>query len=108
MKQGLYINKLGVKRWYKDDELHCDDGPAVVFFNSSKCWYQWGKIHRTNGPAVEYDDGTTKWYNTGKLHRTDGPAVEFSGGRKLWYLNGEEFTQEQWQEKILRKTFDIL
>ncbi len=64
MKNGLYIDKYKTKRWYKDDILHREDGPA--FENSAaKIWIQHGASHRLDGPASE-------WYN----------------GNKYWYLNG--------------------
>ena len=44
--------------------LHCDDGPAVLFFD------KFGNVTRS------------KWYNNGKLHRLNGPAVVHAS----WYL----------------------
>ena len=43
MKNGLIIDSLGTKRWYKDDKLHRDDGPAIEWPNGSKEWYLNGK-----------------------------------------------------------------
>jgi hypothetical protein len=67
MKNGLKIDKYKTKRYYKDDLLHREDGPAV-----------------------EYPNGDKFWYINNKLHREDGPATEFYSGTKYWYLDGKE------------------
>jgi hypothetical protein len=33
--------------------------------NGDKFWYKNGELHREDGPAVEYYDGTKKWYLNG-------------------------------------------
>ena len=53
MKNGLHVDKKGSKKWYKDDELHNLDGPAIVHPNGIKMWYKEGKLHRLDGSAVE-------------------------------------------------------
>jgi phage terminase Nu1 subunit (DNA packaging protein) len=73
------IDKSGTKRWYIDDELH-----------------------RENGPAIEYADGDRFWYIDGKLHREDGPAIERAGGYEAWYINGSELTQEQFNQRTAK------
>ncbi len=107
--QGL-ISSGGIDRWYKNDKLHREDGPAIlhpsflVYRNGSlnaeykkgdQEWYQNGKLHRTDGPAIEHSD-KKEWYQNGELHRIDGPAVVISKGDKFyqtgvekWYQNGE-------------------
>jgi hypothetical protein len=111
--------------WYKDGELHREDGPAIETENGAKYWYQWGKLHREDGPAVELisgantwylngvrhreggpamiePDGSQMWFHRGKLHREDGPAVERSNGDKEWYVNGklhrEDGPAREWAE----------
>ena len=39
MKNGLVIDKYGDKWWYKDDELHRTDGPAVERAGGWKDWF---------------------------------------------------------------------
>ena len=34
------------------------------------------------------------------FHREDGPAVEYSDGFKAWYLNDEEYSEEDYNDKI--------
>jgi hypothetical protein len=59
-----------------EGQLHCDNGPAVIYPNGTKIWYRWGKVHRTDGPAVENADGSYSWMRNDKLHRENGPAVK--------------------------------
>ncbi len=67
MRNGLIVGYGGDKFWYKDDQLHREDGPAIEFaLGRSKWWYKYGKIHREDGPAVENFDGINIWYYHGK------------------------------------------
>jgi hypothetical protein len=90
----------GTKRWYLNENLHREDGPAVEYENGDKEWYLNGKLHREDGPAVEWTGGRKEWYLNGKRHREDGPAIEFASGVKYWYLNGKpthpETTVDLW------------
>ena len=56
---------IGTKLWYKNDELHRLDGPAIEWFNGDKSWYQNGKRHRLDGPAFEGANGYKAWYQDG-------------------------------------------
>ena len=85
----------GTKKWYLNDKLHREDGPAVEGTNGTKSWYLNGKLHREDGPAREWADGTKYWHLNDELHREDGPAVEWADGDKYWYLNGKEVTEEE-------------
>ena len=71
------VYKDGSKHWFKDNQLHREDGPALEYANGSKCWYR-------------YD----------QRHREDGPAIEHSTGNRSWYLNGINITEEE----FLRRT----
>ena len=64
MNYNIKIDKCGNKRYYINNVLHREDGPAV-----------------------EYVSGTKHWYRNGLLHREDGPAIECSNGYKAWYKN---------------------
>ena len=61
------VNSNGDKRWFLNDKLHREDGPAVEHADGDKLWFLNGKIHREDGPAVECTDGTKYWYLNGKL-----------------------------------------
>ena len=85
MKNGSIRNKRGDEFWYKDDNFHREDGPAV-----------------------EYADGDKEWYQNNKLHREDGPAVEYVNGRKEWWINGKKIvcnSQEEFDKIIKLKVF---
>lgn len=72
--------------------LHRDDGPAVVRFGPNgreEWWFQFGKKHREDGPAIVQSNGSQEWFRDGKVHREDGPAVIGADGSKRYYLNGE-------------------
>ncbi len=91
----MKTDEYGNKRWYLNDKLHREDGPAVEWADGDKYWYLNDELHREDGPAVEWADGDKAWYLKGKRHREDGPAIEFASGTKSWYLNGEEVTEEE-------------
>jgi hypothetical protein len=38
----------------------------------------------------------------GKPHREDGPAFEYADGDRYWYLNGEEYTEEEFNKKTAK------
>jgi hypothetical protein len=59
---------------FEGGELHCEDGPAVVYPNGRQEWYWHGKLHREGGPAVVYPNGTRLWYSYGKGMWVDWPS----------------------------------
>jgi hypothetical protein len=64
-------------------------------------WYLNDKLHREDGPAFEYANGTKWWYLNGEHHREDGPAIEYHpDGSKYWYLNGNELTEAEFNERM--------
>jgi len=67
----------------------------------NKVWYDSdGKFHRDDGHAVEWTDGGKFWLKHGKYHREDGPAVKWASGNKAYYLEGIQYTEEEYWEKI--------
>ena len=89
MKNGLIVDYIGNKRWYLNDKLHREDGPAVEYTNGNNKWYQYDKLHRIDGPAIEWFDGKKFWYINGLLHRLDGPAIEHYD-QDTWYINNNK------------------
>lgn len=93
---GIAVFSNGDKYWYKNGELHREDGPAREYANGIKAWWVDGKRHRIDGPAVEDKNFGNSWYIKGKLHRIDGPAYEpCSGGyygEKEWWVDGEKYS----------------
>jgi len=61
------IDKYGTKRWYLNNQLHREDGPAVEYYTGDKAWYLYGQLHRIDGPATEWFNGYKSWYFRGKL-----------------------------------------
>lgn len=62
------------------------------YYNSSN------QLHREEGPAVIRDSGSRAWYQNGKLHRLDGPAVihkHYLG----WFIQGREYTAAEFIEQ---------
>ena len=37
------VHTSGDRRWYQNDKLHREDGPAIEYANGKKEWYQNGK-----------------------------------------------------------------
>jgi len=85
MNYDVKIDKYGNKRYYVNNILHWEDGPAVEGVGE-KHWFKNGKRHREDGPAVEWANGTKFWYKDGKKQRKDGPAVEYANGYRDWCI----------------------
>jgi hypothetical protein len=69
------IKPNGNRYWYKNGDLHREDGPAVEWRNGSREWFKNGKTHRNNGPAIENDNGTSFWYKNGKFIPFEGTVL---------------------------------
>ena len=95
-KQTCCVKYSNCKAWYKEGELHREDGPAVEFADGEKHWYKEGKCHREDGPAVEYASGINYWYKENRIHREDGPAIEYPDGDKTYCLNSVLYSYQQW------------
>ena len=71
-----------------------------ILSDNTKMWYKDGQLHREDGPAIECPDGTQYYYIDGELHRIDGPAVIYPNGKRSWFLNGIGYYEEHWKELI--------
>jgi hypothetical protein len=89
MKQGLKKDAVGNRRWYKDGELHREDGPAIDLIKGHLEWWLGGIQHREDGPAI-VNNNLEVWVFDGREHRLDGPAVIHSDGTKEWYIRGKK------------------
>jgi len=116
MKNGCVVDELGNKCWFKDAELHREDGPAIEHLNGSKEWYKDGKLHREDGPAAEFADGRKYWHFHGiyagegdkpdtelwarltSLEANGGPLVNglvvLSNGDKHWYKDDQRHRED--------------
>ena len=80
----------------------------LSYADGTKYWYRNDQLHREDGPAIEYADGTKYWYRNGQLHREDGPAIEYADGTKWWYFRGEQIickTNEEFLKLMKMKAF---
>lgn len=87
MEDGIHKFKYpggveGIEYW-KDNELHRTNGPAVEI-NIKKKWYQF--FHPVKR-IYEY-------YEYGVRHRYDGPAID-NGKKSEWWIKGEQFNITQ-------------
>jgi len=94
----------GIRRWFVDNELHREDGPAVVMDNGSEFWFKDGKRHRIGGPAAIVPSGINGdnesgegWYLDGVSHRLDGPSTTYDDGSTLWCVYGQIVDSEREQ-----------
>ena len=66
-------------------------------------WYLNDELHREDGPAMEYANGNKSWYLKGKLHREDGPTVAYVDSGKDWYLNGNYSTEADRKAEMVKR-----
>lgn len=74
----MIVTENGIKEYRNEkDDLHREDGPAVIYQDSTEKWYLNGQLHREDGPAVVGGsvNGETHWYLNGKPHRDGSPAI---------------------------------
>ena len=58
------------------------------------------QLHREDGPAIISPNGTKLWYQNDQCHRTDGPAIMWPDGRKWWYLNDRPLTEAEFNQRV--------
>lgn len=56
----------------------------------------------------EYIDryGTSWWFKNWKLHREDGPAIKDSVFGDAWFLDGQEYTEIEFQIALRQRYFN--
>lgn len=94
------IDSDGIEFWYKNNLIHKDNGPAIIWPEGNEQWHKNGKRRRTNGPVMIYPNGKEEWRKSKRKRRTDAPA-------EIW-PNGCEFRfsgREIWRE-IQKKSND--
>ena len=90
----------GAQEWYQNGELHCTTGPAIIWKTGDQEWWQNGKRHRVDGPAVGYTDGTREWWVNDQLHRIDGPALTRDDGTPEWWIYGVKYTEQSYRAQL--------
>ena len=88
---------------YAAQHLTGESSRCVIDSDGNKRWWLNNKIHRDGGPAVEKADGKKYWAQNGSLHREDGPAVVHADDHMEWYLNGSEYSMYDWAMTMLRR-----
>ena len=99
MKNGCIFTK-DHRYWYKDGEVHREDGPAIEF-SSFEGWFINGLCHILEGPAKIWKNGDKEWWINGQIHRLEGPAA-LNSGEELWYIRNNEYTPEEHPFNIFR------
>lgn len=103
MKNGKHIEGNGnLTRYYKDDVLHRDNGPASIAKNGTKKWYKNGLLHRVDKPAFIWDNGNIEWYLEGQRHCETGPAKIYPGRIQEWYLFDTRYTKEEFEHMVIK------
>ena len=58
-------------------------------------------IEALSGSIITQPDGVVVYLNAeGKPHRTAGPAIVYPDGDQRWFLNGEEVSEETFNQRI--------
>ena len=92
------VGTRGRKYYNSSNQLHREEGPAVIRDSGSRAWYQNGKLHRLAGPAIIWYSGELEYWQDGQRHRLDGPAVihkDYLG----WFIQGREYTTAEFIEQ---------
>ncbi len=69
--QGISVKRTYKnKQWFKEekflnDELHCDDGPAILYSDGTELYWKHGRLHREGGPAVKWANNTEEYWVDG-------------------------------------------
>lgn len=71
------VSRFGLISWYKNDMHEREKGPDQIF---------------TSGDMI--------WSKDDLIHREDGPAIICAKGNKRFYLNGVEYEEKLYWEKI--------
>lgn len=86
LRSGVWEDRYGNLYWLQKELLHREDGPAIVQVNGTRIWYQNDQRHRLDGPAIECADGTCEWW-----------------------IDGEEYTEEEYEhDRRVRKSEILL
>lgn len=109
---GRHLKSDGTWAWYKNHNLHRDDGPAILILRKhpsdelikyAHIWVKNGIIHRDDGPAVVFEDGVIEWF-------IDGASIIPEGFRILdsspWFESAVD--QMIWLQQIERHRAELL
>ena len=77
-----------------------DKSICRTYKNGLQVWGLDGMWHREDGPTLTYPDGRKCWYFRNVKHRGDGPAVMCPNGDKEWWLDGKQFSERKFNNKV--------
>jgi hypothetical protein len=81
----------------------------LVLPNGMQKYFLNDLLHNDNGPAETWPDGTQFWYKNGILHRDDGkPAIIFANGNQYWYVDGKLFRPKNENNEDLPHTLNYM
>jgi hypothetical protein len=81
----------------------------LVLPNGMQKYFSNDLLHNDNGPAETWPDGTQFWYKNGILHRDDGkPAIIFANGNQYWYVDGKLFRPKNENNEDLPHTLNYM
>lgn len=100
LKYRIVKDEYSTRYYNKHNQLHREDGPAVILPTGSELWYYNGLRHRENGPAIVWSNGYSEWIQTGQRHRIGGPAVEYPDGTKRWFLYGKLCSRAEYHKQL--------
>lgn len=89
LPEGSPVEKGSLERSEFADNWDDGSADALRLKRTVKYLNNQDQLHREDGPAIIYPDGTQEWYRNGVLHRGDGPAVVHPDGKEEWYRNGK-------------------
>ena len=83
-------------------------GDCKITWDNSIRYYKNGEVHKEDGPAIILKNGTKYWVINSKIHNEISHAYEDSKCKSWWYNNirygyDEEFTNETWIEFVENK-----
>jgi len=97
-----------IKDKIENNKENKEDKPVMKEYpDGTKKWYLNDRLHREDGPAIEWSDGIKCWYINGKLHREDGPAVEYPDGNRYWWLNDKIATEQEVMKDISKEESNV-
>ena len=83
--------------------------PDNTEYGESRWFDTDGELHRDGDlPAFVDPDGSQSWWQHSLLHRETGPAAIWANGAVEYALNGEEYTEEEWAEKVGMRKHEML
>jgi hypothetical protein len=81
-------------------ERYWHDAVAFTTWVACTIWLENDQVHRNDGPALIKADGTEMWFCHGRIHRDDGlPAVIKPDGTREYYVNGVQIRVEAPEER---------